>query len=324
MSRLRSLCLASALFACVGLVAGKPLQAGPAVLAMSSQVQYSTVIQGYSDPVYAYIYNTAPTGSSTLSYQAYATFPYGNSSTYSGTKVADGGTGYQALTFSFDTSRVSPGNNVALSVTGTNTVSGGYVTLAGSVNVLAHAEPALYLNNTIVPLTAPIPAPVDSIVAPTSDAFSQAPPAGTELGGSADPQMLGDPPPGVPTAELDLDSITTSGSTYIVTTLSPFTDLPSDDNPAEGVNFPLTVYAPAPGDYDTTFYLHYSDEQDLPGAYAPGSEVVAVNVNADVTPTTTTFTFATPEPGALLLFAVGAIACFATRWLRGQIDRSAG
>ena len=296
MSRLSPRCLAFLGMVSASLLAPAASHADMAVLAMSSQVQYNTIIQGYSDPVYAYIYNTAATGSATLNYQAYATFPYGNSSTYSGTKVADGGTGYQTLDFYLNTNQVSPSTSVPISVTGTNTVSGGSVTLSGTVAVLAHADPAIYLNNQIVPLTAPIPAPIDTTVAPTTDAFSQAPPAGTELGASADPQLLGDPPPGVPTAELDLDSITSTGSPDIVTTLSPFTDLPSDDNPAEGVGFPITVYAPGPGDYDTTFYLHYSDEQDLPVAYAPGSEVVALNVNADVTDTTTTFVFSTPEP----------------------------
>ena len=82
--------------------------------------------------------------------------------------------------------------------------------------------------------------------------------------------MLGDPAPGTPTAELDLDSITTSGSPYITTTLQPFTDLPSNDDPSQGDPFQLNANAPGLGDYCTTFILHYSDEQDLPGTTLPG------------------------------------------------------
>ena len=36
------------------------------------------------------------------------------------------------------------------------------------------------------------------------------------------------------------------------------------------------------GSYFKTFYVYYSDEQDIPGAYAPGSEVYAFEVWADV------------------------------------------
>ena len=45
---------------------------------------------------------------------------------------------------------------------------------------------------------------------PTTDAFAQGAPTGTELSGGFNPGMLGDPP-NVPTAELDLDSVSSTG-----------------------------------------------------------------------------------------------------------------
>ncbi|MGA2686025.1 MAG: hypothetical protein ABSF51_13330 [Verrucomicrobiota bacterium] len=84
--------------------------AGPGDLSMSSQVQYPTVIQGYQDPVTAQIYNEAAPGSDPVNFSVFATFPYGNSSTYSGTRAADGGSGYLTLPFAFNSGLVSPGS----------------------------------------------------------------------------------------------------------------------------------------------------------------------------------------------------------------------
>ena len=44
-------------------------------LAMRPAIQYSTVIQGAQDPIYAYVYNDAPTGSDPLIYQVTTTYP---------------------------------------------------------------------------------------------------------------------------------------------------------------------------------------------------------------------------------------------------------
>jgi hypothetical protein len=76
------------------------------------------------------------------------------------------------------------------------------------------------------------------------------------------------------------------------------------------------VAVPALGDYSTTFFLHYSDEQDLPGALAAGSEMVSFNVNANVASDVTTWTVtAAPEPNTWVLAIVGAAACAAWRRL---------
>lgn len=257
--------------------------------------------------MYAYIYNDAPTGSDLLSYQAYATYPYGTPYSYSGTTTADGGTSYTTLPFNFDTSRVAPGNNVSVAVTAVNTVSGGSVTQSSAVTVLGHAAPALILQGQIVYLTSTATVTFQT---PT-DAFGQGPSGGTEAAASANPQMLGDPP-GVPTAELDLDSITATGSSFITTTLRPFTDLPANDNPAQALPFQINVVVPALGDYSTTFFLHYSDEQDLPGALPPGSEMLPFTVEANVAADVTTWTVtAVPEPPTWVVASIGMIAILA-------------
>ena len=76
MNRSRSLPLAFGLFACTAIVPTSAIAAGaataPAQLAMSSLIQYSRVIQGAQDPVYAYVYNQAPPGSETANYKVFA------------------------------------------------------------------------------------------------------------------------------------------------------------------------------------------------------------------------------------------------------------
>lgn len=131
---------------------------------------------------------------------------------------------------------------------------------------------------------------------------------GTEAAsGAYDPTMLGDPPPDVPTAELDLDAISSFGSPEITVTLVPFTGLPSNDDPAQGLPFQINFQVPSFGDYSATFLLYYSDEQDLPGADLPGSELASFNVNIDVTPTAAYWTITTdtvPEPSGMALTAL--------------------
>jgi len=283
-------------------------------LAFSSQIQYSTVIQGATDPIYDYVYNDALTGSDTGHYQAAMSYASPGAVTYTsigyvytGSKIADGGTSYVTLSFPLDTSNFAAGT-AAVSITNTDTDTGGTLTQGGQFTVLAHAAPAIYVQGQIVPLSS---STVVKFQAPTNN-FSQAPPAGTEFGASADAQMLGDPPPDVPTAELDLDSVSGQGSSYITTTLAPFTDLPSDDNPGDGDPFEIDANVPALGDYNTVFNLTYSDEQDLPGADAPGSQTASFDVDADVTAATTYWTITVPEPAGASIF-LATILCWTAR-----------
>jgi hypothetical protein len=278
--------------------------AGTEQLAMSSQIQYSRVIQGAQDPVTAFIYNNAPPGSDTGNYKVFASFTYGDTRPYVGTKIADGGANFVTLPFIFDSSKVAPSKDIPISVTGINTATNVSLTQNGSVTVLAHSTPALLIQGQIVYLNS------KTVVQATTDAFSQVAPTGTELQGGFNPGMLGDPP-GVPTAALDLDSVSTTGSPNITTTLHPFTNLPSDDDPAEALPFEIDIHAPTPGDYFTTFTLHYSDEDDLPGAAPPGSEAISFSVECNLTTTTAFWTITTvPEPSAtsMVLAAITGIA----------------
>jgi hypothetical protein len=284
-------------------------QADPiAPLAFTTQVQSSRVIQGAPDPINAYLYNFAPVGSPATIAQVTAVYGFGNPASlggYLGPVAATGGATFLTLPFPLSTSNLSPGI-FPYQVTTINKSTGGSSTQSGQFTVLAHAKPALFVQGQIIPLSTPAEI---SFAIPV---FGEAPPAGTEAAsGAYSPTMLGDPPPGVPTAELDLDAISSFGSPDITATLAPFTGLPSNDDPAQGLPFQISFQVPSLGDYSTTFLLHYSDEQDLPGADLPGSELASFNVNVDVTATTAYWTITTdtvPEPNALALTALGICA----------------
>lgn len=282
-------------------VSGTAFAGGESLTLSQNPVLYSKVIQGGQETIDPIAYNL---GTGTGTYQLTAT--YGTNAVslggYTGTLPPNT---YSENIFPVATGSLTPGT-YPVSATLRDTTPGATapnITSASSFTVLAHAMPAIYYQGKQLQL-----APLSTSPAPTSDAFSQAPPAGTEMGGSADAQMLGDPAPDVPTAELDLDSISEFGSPYIVTTLQPFTDLPSDDDPSEGVNFAINVDTTTLGDYDSTFVFTFSDEQDLPGAYAPGSETATLEVNVDLTADmdywTLTADVPIPEPGGMLIGSV--------------------
>jgi hypothetical protein len=193
------------------------------------------------------------------------------------------------------------------------------ITVNSQFTVDAHAAPEIDLENEMLPLTDCDAPPVQfetQEIDPNS--LAQAPPSGTDAAATFAPQMIGDPPPNIPTADLDLDSITSTGSPFITTTLQPFIDLLSDDNPAEGLPFQVYAFVPSLGDYSTTFTLHYSDEQDLPGANAPGSQTASFTVAVDMTPTTADWTVTVvPEPSSFgLLTIIGLALLGRGNWLR--------
>jgi hypothetical protein len=105
---------------------------------------------------------------------------------------------------------------------------------------------------------------------------------------------------------MDLDSIVPIGDPEISITLQPFIDLPPDD-PADAPPDIINIDATTPGTYFTQFQLNYSDEQDIPGAYAPGSEQAYFGVLAVVDGTgpdqTVDVYIDVPEPAAASMFA---------------------
>jgi hypothetical protein len=279
------------------------VHAGPGQLSMSSQIQYPTVIQGYQDPVTAQIYNEAAPGSDPVNYSVFATFPYGSSGTYFGSKAADGGSGYVILPFSFNSGLVSPGSQ-SISVTATDTGTRGSLTQSGSVTVLAHAVPAFNIGGNVVQLSSrPVVAQEPGV-----DPLAFGATGGGESFAAGAPNVINDPV--APTAGLDLDSITAFGDSQITLSLTPFTDLPANDNPAFGDPFQIQVDGSVPGVYFTDFELNYSDEQDLPGADATGSEHGYFGVQVTVTAGGVTGAIVVPEPGSCRLFVLGLVPLF--------------
>jgi MYXO-CTERM domain-containing protein len=126
----------------------------------------------------------------------------------------------------------------------------------------------------------------------------------------ATPGVIGDPV--VPTAGLALNYVDSVGDSEITTDLQPFGNLPSDDILHDAGRFHvfLDVHA-QPGTYHKIFYLGFSDQQDLPGANAPGSFVGELEFNVTVT----------PEPSSLVLAGMGAAAGVALAWRRRRALR---
>ena len=274
--------------------------ADPGDLAMSSFIESPTVIQGYVDPVTAQLYNEAAPGSDDVNFSAYATFPYGNSNPYTGTLAADGGSSYLILPFSFNSGQVDPGSRT-VSVTATDTGTGVSLTQSGSVLVLAHADPAFNIGGNVIQMSSrPVAAQ-----SPSVDPLAFGATGGGESFAAGAPGVINDPM--APTAGLDLDSITAFGDSQITLSLTPFTDLAPNDDPAFGDPFQILVNGSVPGVYFTDFELNYSDEQDLPGADAAGSEHVYFGVQVTVTPDGVTGVVMVPEPGSGGLFVLGLL-----------------
>ena len=294
------------------LMSTSQVRGGTEMLALISQIQYSKFISGAVDPVYDFIYNTAPIGSDTGNYKVTAGYAPPEASGYTsfgyfyiGSIPANGGSAYATASFPLNTAGFN-GGTAAVTTTLTDTDTGGFLTQNGQFTVLDHAAPGLYLQGQVVPLSSKT-----VITFQTPDASSDT--SSLDVGGVATASSLGMQGRS-PTAELDLDSITETGSPNITTTLMPFDDLPSDSDPSEGMSFDLDFDAPL-GEYNTTFYLDYSDEQDLPGAYAPGSQVASFNVDVDVQSGFADWTVTTdvPETGCMAIFLMLPGLCLRRR-----------
>jgi hypothetical protein len=167
--------------------------------------------------------------------------------------------------------------------------------------VFTHAKPAFLINGKANPLSATqLPYPTEPGPETSASVTSEG------VATLANPQLIGDPPPGITAGEMDLDSIVPIGDPEISITLQPFIDLPPDD-PADAPPDIINIDATTPGTYFTQFQLNYSDEQDIPGAYAPGSEQAYFGVLAVVDGTgpdqTVDVYIDVPEPAAASMFA---------------------
>jgi hypothetical protein len=295
--------------------------AGSEDMRVSSQIQYAKVIQGFSDPVTDYIYNFAPVGSDTLNYSAYLTTPAGNSGTATGMRAADGGAGYDVQNFYYDTTNAALGNN-NLSVTTTDTAAQTQITQSGSVQVLQRGVLGLYwAAGGVVPLSAQPQAPAAEN--PVADPYAFGGTGGGEMASAKAPQAIDDPPPDLPTDDLDLDGVSATGDPQITITLEPFIDLPPDD-PSASPPWYIDLDASVPGTYFTDFELNYSDEQDVGGADAPGSEHGYFGVYADVvavSPTENDWSIwlVVPEPASFSMLLVAPFVMLSRRSRRRNV-----
>lgn len=244
------------------------LRAGTEQGALSTHIAASSILKGYVDTVDAYIYNTAAYGADPLNYSVYESTPYGNSPAITGTKLADGGSSYITQPFNFDSSFLNYGANT-IDVTLTDSVSGQQISQTASVTVLEHAQPAFFVNGTVIQLASqPQPPAAES---PLADPYAFGATGGGEFASAATPALIADPLPNTPADAMNLDSVTASGDSEITITLPDFTNLPPDD-PAMSPPWSIDVATAKTGLFNTDFELNYSDQQNLPGADAPGSE----------------------------------------------------
>jgi hypothetical protein len=300
----------ASIFSCllVGVVSCTAL-AGTEDLALSSDAAYPAIYRGASDRIDAMIYNEAPAGSDAGNYSVLASFPYGDAPAHTGTKAADGGTAFITESFTYDSTGQPFGDN-AIKVKLTDTANNDQLTQTVDVNVLDHARPAFVINGRVVQLPLPKPA---AAVEPSVDPLAFGATGGGEQFAAGAPNVVADPLTAVPTGEMDLDSITAVGAPQITITLNPFIDLVANDDPASGKPFNVIVDGTNPGHYETQFILNYSDEQDLPGAFPPGSEQGAFTVVADVTTGGVTGEIIVPEPACVSLTLLAASATLAHR-----------
>jgi hypothetical protein len=191
-----------------------------------------------------------------------------------------------------------------ISATATDTTTGATLTLNQNVTVFSHGQFAY--NNFGQIITLPKSPPPDAATqVPNLDPSSFGGTGGGESASFASPGMLGDPPNfGAP---LDLDSITAIGSPDISVTLTNYDDIPDNDSVSNALPFQINVSTPGTGTYYTVFELNYSDEQDIPGADAPGSEHDYFGVEVDMTATNAIAYIVLPEPSTFSLIPIGAL-----------------
>jgi hypothetical protein len=260
---------------------------GRAVIGMSSFVPRAEAVQGGQVPFYVYVTNTAAAGSSNLNYTLTQRFPNGGQVSVTDTLAPGART---VWTNTFDTTPYPPSSPpgyvypIVSTVSDTNAANNPQ-SATNYISIDAHARPYLYFQGNYFDLTQAPVIPLEPIFAPL--AFGAT--GGGESVAVAAPAVIGDPVEAA--AELDLDTVSNAGSSYVNTDLAAFTDLTPDYDltgpPAASNSHPFTIYvsrAAPPGVYTNTFYLGFSDENDLAGANAPGAVQGSFTVITTVPP----------------------------------------
>jgi hypothetical protein len=300
--------------------------AGTEQLALGSSLKYSQVIKGGEAEVDAYVRNYAPNGSDEANYKITAAYAAPGSVSYTsvgyfyeGAQPADGGVSTSAtVPFPIDTSLFTPGT-ASVTVSATDTDTNSVLTQGWQFTVLRHATPEVY-SYVQKKYVAVEPPPAE----PSVDPLAFGATGGGESFAAIDfpPPVLGNDPPGVPTAGMALNWITSSGDSQITSNFATFANLAplsdGDENPADGDPFTVQYDTTHPGTFSRTFWLGFSDEQDLPGADSPGSYVAELLYTATVAPdgSSTYEVDLVPEPSTLALLTLGSLGLLARSVIR--------
>lgn len=273
------------------------------------------VVTGAFPNIYSYVANSAAPGSNDLNYSIEYAYPNGSTATLTNqTRVAGAGPGTPYVG-SFDSAQKGLGTQkTKVTVTDPAATNSPFEALF-NVNVLAHAEPWACVT---------VPGrPAVVAQAPSVDPLAFGATGGGE---SFAARWAGfNDPPGVPTAKLDLDTLTENGDSQIraafyspagtpqtmsefissfknLTEIHEATGMSQISDPAlyqqYGRYFDIYVDTSKPGTYVKTWFLGFSDE-DIPGAAAPGTITRTFSITATVS--------AVPLPAAAWLFGSGLV-----------------
>lgn len=276
---------------------------GPADLGLSSQAP-ARIVQGANIPVYGYIYNEAPAGSDDLNYSIYYDLPGGGTSTAAmGTKTADGGATFDTYRYDFDSSLAQFGDNVfTIHAAGQQGTLHSPQAQQVTVEVVNHVVPAMWIQGVEVHIDEAHHAAHEPDVDPL--AFGAT--GGGESFAAGCPHIIGDPT--VPTAALDLDSISSEGDAQITTDLAPVSNVTASDDPLSGIAWHIFVDGSTHGQFSKIFTVRFSDE-DIPGASPTGSVVAYLEILANVDGNGVTGSIEiVPEPFAAAIVPVLLIA----------------
>ncbi len=267
-------------------------------------IALNRIIRGAQVPIYADVYNVAAAGADELNYSLYFTLTDSSVTTpVTDTRAADGGASADRWSLNFDSSFAPFGpNNFSATATGQDGTLHSPKTVGVTVQVLDHVAPAMWINGQEIPIRE------DPIVEPQIAPEQFAATGGGESFAAAAPHILGDPI--YPTANMDLDSVSSVGDSEIATDLVPTYGVVADDNPSAGIPWQIYLNGVMPGHhYSKTFILGFSDE-DIPGGVPTGSIISRILVTADVDANGATISLVplyVPEPGAISMMIVVAV-----------------
>jgi hypothetical protein len=278
----RAACLT---FACANAVS-QLVYAAPADLNLGISA-LNRIIRGAQIPINSGVFNDAPNGASTVP--------------VTGTRAADGGADYDPFTYTFNSAGAPFGpNHFSVTASGQAGTLHSPRSVGLDVQVLNHVFPAQWINGKEIDIRE-TSVPVQE---PSVDPLAFGATGGGESAALAAPGILGDPL--VPTANLDLDSISWTGSDKITTDLAPIHNVIADDNPSAGIPWQIFIKRTVPGHFEKTFTLKFSDE-DIPGGLPPDSMTarlfVFFDVYSDGSGTGGLVPLYVPEPGSMSLTA---------------------